>query len=140
MSAQAKVHIHLTVSDLEKSKEFYARFFGAAPVKEKPGYAKFLPEIGPINLALSEGRSVAGAGAANHLGIQVASPEILRSELTRVKATRLPVREEMNHTCCYANQDKFWVLDPDGVEWEIYHLNYDTEEREEKAPVACACC
>jgi len=30
--------------------------------------------------------------------------------------------------CCHANQDKFWVKDPDGVEWEVYHLNYDLED------------
>ena len=51
----AKVHIHMHVSDLDKSRAFYRAFFGAEPVKEKPGYAKFLPEWGPVNLALSEG-------------------------------------------------------------------------------------
>jgi len=30
--------------------------------------------------------------------------------------------------CCHANQDKFWVRDPDGVEWEVYVLNHDLEE------------
>jgi len=38
------------------------------------------------------------------------------------------VREEMGVNCCHANQDKFWVQDPDGVEWEVYHLNYDLED------------
>jgi hypothetical protein len=33
----------------------------------------------------------------------------------------------MGVDCCHANQDKFWVQDPDGVEWEVYHLNYDLE-------------
>jgi len=37
------------------------------------------------------------------------------------------VREEMGVNCCHANQDKFWVQDPDGVEWEVYHLNYDID-------------
>jgi len=36
--------------------------------------------------------------------------------------------------CCHANQDKFWVQDPDGVDWEVYHLNYDLEDE----PVASA--
>jgi hypothetical protein len=30
--------------------------------------------------------------------------------------------------CCHANQDKFWVQDPDGVEWEVYVLNHDIED------------
>ena len=24
--------------------------------------------------------------------------------------------------------NKFWVRDPDGLEWEVYHLNYDVDE------------
>jgi hypothetical protein len=31
--------------------------------------------------------------------------------------------------CCYANQTKFWVIDPDGVEWEVYHVNFDLVEK-----------
>ena len=49
------------------------------------------------------------------------------AHLARVKAAGLPVREEMGVDCCLANQDKFWVKDPDGVEWEVYHLNHDLE-------------
>jgi len=37
----------------------------------------------------------------------------------------------MGVNCCHANQDKFWVRDPDGVEWEVYHLNYDLEDEAE---------
>ena len=54
------------------------------------------------------------------------------TELARVKAAGLPVREEMGVNCCHANQDKFWVTDPDGVEWEVYYLNYDLEGDEEQ--------
>ena len=52
------------------------------------------------------------------------------AELTRIKGAGLPVVEEMGVNCCHANQDKFWVKDPDGVEWEVYHLNYDLEGEE----------
>lgn len=124
----AKVHVHMHVSDLAKSREFYEKFFGVAPVKVEPGYVKFLPPLGPVNLALSQGPGAAGAGPVDHLGVQVESPESVRGELARVKATGLPVREEIGVDCCHANQDKFWVQDPDGVEWEVYHLNYDLEE------------
>ena len=102
------------------------------PVKEKPGYVKFLPEWAPVNLALSTGHP-AGAGTVNHVGVQVDSSATVTAQLARVKAAGLPVREEMGVNCCHANQDKFWVQDPDGVEWEVYHLNYDLESDEAPA-------
>ncbi len=69
----------------------------------------------------------------DHLGIQVESTTEVMVQLARIKAAGLPVREEMGVNCCHANQDKFWVRDPDGVEWEVYHLNYDLEDEAEVA-------
>ena len=126
MSDLPRVHVHMSVTDLEKSREFYTKLFGA-PVKVKAGYAKFLPAFGPLNLAISDGRSGPG-GHVDHMGIQVDSREEVLRELARVKAAGIAVREEIGVDCCYANQDKFWVTDPDGVEWEIYVLNHDLEE------------
>ena len=123
-----KVHVHMAVSDLEKSRAFYEKFFGTTPVKSKPGYVKFLPGFGPLNLALSQASPAEGRGHVDHMGIQVESAAIVRRELARVKAAGLAVREEMGVDCCHANQDKFWVADPDGVEWEVYVLNYDLED------------
>jgi catechol 2,3-dioxygenase-like lactoylglutathione lyase family enzyme len=122
----AKVHLHMHVSDLAKSRAFYETFLGGGPVKVKPGYVKFLPAWAPVNLALSTG-GPSGAGTIDHVGVQLDSVETVMAELARVKAAGLPVVEEMGVDCCHANQDKFWVKDPDGVEWEVYHLNYDLE-------------
>jgi catechol 2,3-dioxygenase-like lactoylglutathione lyase family enzyme len=131
------VHIHLHVSDLDKSRAFYERFLGTAPAKVKPGYAKFLPAFAPITLALSSGESGPGK-TIDHLGFQVESSETVALLLERAKTAGLSVREEMGVDCCYSNQDKFWVRDPDGVEWEIYHLNHDLED--EASPAASVCC
>jgi lactoylglutathione lyase len=133
----AKVHIHIHVSDLAKSREFYGKFLGVAPVKERAGYVKFLPTFAPINLALSQGLPAGTSeGVVHHLGIQVDSTETVMAHLARVKAVGIPVHEEMGVNCCHANQDKFWVRDPDGVEWEIYHLNYDLPPAAAEVP----CC
>ena len=32
----------------------------------------------------------------------------------------LSTRDEMQTNCCYAIQDKTWVRDPDGNEWEVF--------------------
>jgi len=129
----ARVHVHLHVSDLAKSRDFYERFLGCNPVKVKPGYVKFLPDWAPVNLALSQG-GPGGPGTVDHLGVTVESTDMVLAQLARVKATGLAVQEEMGVNCCHANQDKFWVEDPDGVDWEVYHLNYDLDD----APVASA--
>jgi arsenite methyltransferase len=132
----AKVHLHLHVADLAKSRAFYEKFFGADPVKVKHGYVKFLPGWAPVNLALSTGRGP-GVGTIDHVGVQVDSVEAVMAQLDRVKEAGLAVIEEMGVNCCHANQDKFWVKDPDGVEWEVYHLNYDLEgEETERRPSA----
>ena len=76
MTADApKVDVHMTVSDLEKSRAFYEKFLGTAPVKVKPGYVKFLPAFGPLNLALSQAAPSEGHGHIDHMGIQVESAE-----------------------------------------------------------------
>jgi len=128
----AKVHLHMHVSDLSKSREFYEKFLGGDPVKVKQGYVKFLAPWAPVNLALSTG-GPSGAGTIDHVGVQVDSVETVMAELTRIKDAGLAVVEEMGVNCCHANQDKFWVKDPDGVEWEVYHLNYDLEGDEGEA-------
>jgi catechol 2,3-dioxygenase-like lactoylglutathione lyase family enzyme len=128
----------MAVSDLEKSREFYERFFGVTPVKVKPGYVKFLPAFGPLNLALSQAKPTGQGGHVDHMGIQVPSQDVVVREMERIKAAGLPVREEFSVDCCHANQDKFWVQDPDGVDWEVYVLNYDLDDEGQTAGACCA--
>jgi len=126
----ARVHVHLSVADLKASREFYEKFLGVAPIKVKADLVKFVPDLAPINLALSPVRRDMGTGPAlNHLGVEVESNDAVMRHLNRAKAAGIPVREQLNVTCCYANQSKFWVIDPDGMEWEIYHVNFDTVEK-----------
>jgi catechol 2,3-dioxygenase-like lactoylglutathione lyase family enzyme len=135
----SNVHVHLHVSSLDASRAFYERFLGAPPVKLRPGYAKFLTDLAPLNLALSSGSGDQGP-TVSHLGLQVDSTRAVQDALARVRAAGLPVREEKGVDCCYANQDKFWVRDPDGVEWEVYHLNHDVEDEAPPAKDAAASC
>ncbi len=137
MSGYPKIHLSFPVSDLDRSVSFYKRLFGEDPVKSKPGYVKFLPTIAPLNLALHPGRT-ADTTASQHMGIEVADRETVLDHLRRVKESGMDVREEMNVDCCHANQDKFWVEDPDGREWEIYVLNRDIDEPD--VYVSDGCC
>ena len=136
MSDCPKIHLSFPVRDLDRSVAFYQQFFGEAPVKTRPGYVKFLPSIAPLNLALYTGRKDAD-DAANHFGIEVRDHASVMQHLRRITASGLDTREEMNVDCCHANQDKFWVKDPDGREWEIYVLNRDLDESGARGDEAC---
>ena len=123
------VHVHLHVADLARSVAFYEAFLGAPPVKRKQRYAKFLASFAPLNLALSQHATRPQDEATlSHLGLQLSSSAAVLAQLERVKAAGLATREELDVTCCFAKQDKFWVRDPDGVEWEVYYLKEDVEE------------
>ena len=113
----ARVHVHLKVRDLEAGRAFYEGFLGITPVKVKSDQVKFLPAWAPLNLVLSIAhRGESPGGFVNHLGIEVDSRALVFHHLARVKAIGLSVREQPNVNCCYANQSKFWVIDPEGVE------------------------
>jgi lactoylglutathione lyase len=116
MTDAPRVHAHMTVSDLEKSRVFDERFLGTVPVKVKAGYVKLLPAFGPLNLALSQGRSESEQGHVSHMGVQIETREVVVRELPPVKRAGLAVGEEFGVSCGHANQDKVWVSDPDGVE------------------------
>lgn len=145
-TAPTRFHVALAVSDLERSIAFYRAFLGREPAKVRPDYAKFETDDPPLVLSLDPGASPSVAGTRNvtHLGLRVGS----RPELERIRRTLrgegLALADEGRTTCCYAVQDKFWVTDPDGNDWEVYELLADAEEpREEPGADAAtkpACC
>jgi catechol 2,3-dioxygenase-like lactoylglutathione lyase family enzyme len=120
MAKQMKVHLALNVSGLEESVKFYRAMFGVAPVKWKPGYAKFDIADPPLNLSLNYSGKVMDKGALNHLGIEVQDTAQVLAAKKRFVDAGLPTVDEMNMDCCFALQDKVWITDPDGNRWEIF--------------------
>ena len=119
MAGQVKVHLALKVSGLEESVKFYRAMFGVAPVKWKPGYAKFDIAEPSLNLTLNQGE-VINRGALNHLGIKVQDTAQVLAAKKRFADAGLLTVDEMNVDCCFALQDKVWITDPDGNRWEIF--------------------
>lgn len=118
------VHIGLHVKNLEESKAFYERFFSTPPEKVKDGYVKFLTIEPQLNLTLTQVDEVFG-NTINHLGVQVHSREEIFYHKSRLEQEGFFAREEWDTTCCHAVQDKFWVTDPDGNEWEYFYTKQD---------------
>ena len=115
----SKVHISLNVNDTTKSIKFYQKLFGIEPLKVREGYAKFDVQNPPLNLALNQ-ISTVGRGSLSHLGIQVGLTEDVLETKKRWEESGLVTADEMQTSCCYALQDKTWVRDPDGNEWEVF--------------------
>jgi catechol 2,3-dioxygenase-like lactoylglutathione lyase family enzyme len=123
----SSVHISLNVSNLDRAVDFYRRFLGE-PAKLKADYAKFVTSDPVIHLAMQPTQaSPAPFGALSHLGIRVETDAEVRRWRDRVQERGLSFEDEINTTCCYARQDKFWVTDPDGNRWEIYNVLEDVD-------------
>lgn len=113
-----RLHVHVTVEDLAKSIGFYSTLFGAEPVVRQADYAKWMLDDPRVNFAISDRAAVAGV---DHLGIQVEGGEELAELAGRLKAAGEVTRDQQATTCCYAQSDKAWVNDPNGLRWETFH-------------------
>lgn len=114
-----KAHLALNVKDFDASLDFYQKLLDIEPSKVRTGYAKFDVQNPPLNLTLNQA-VFNERGALSHLGIQVASTDDVLSIRKRWTEAGLLTRDEMQTNCCYALQDKTWVRDPDGNEWEVF--------------------
>ncbi len=114
-----KAHLALNVHNVERSIEFYKKLFGIEPSKVRTGYAKFDLQNPPLNFTLNE-HGFGERGALSHLGIQVVSTDDVLATREKWIESGLLTRDEMQTSCCYALQDKTWVKDPDGNEWEVF--------------------
>jgi catechol 2,3-dioxygenase-like lactoylglutathione lyase family enzyme len=128
-----KAHLALNVKSVEQSTHFYRKMFGIEPSKVRTGYAKFDVQNPPLNFTLNEGL-FANRGALSHLGIQVRSTADVLATRRKWNDAGLLTRDEMQTNCCYAMQDKTWVRDPDGNEWEVFVV------LEDNLPESTSCC
>lgn len=115
-----RLHIHVSVNDLEESTRFYSTLFAAEPMVKKVDYAKWMLEDPRVNFAIS---ARAHKGRIEHLGIQAEDEAELGVIFERLAAANRPTLSEENTTCCYARSEKQWVADPQGVIWETFYTH-----------------
>ncbi|MDP9101512.1 MAG: VOC family protein [Actinomycetota bacterium] len=120
-----RVQLALNVDDLGAAVTFYAKLFGTAPAKLRPGYANFAVASPPLKLVLLE--NPGKGGTVNHLGVEVPDSAKVHSEIARLAAAGLFTDEELGTTCCFATQDKVWVSGPAGERWEVYAVLADSD-------------
>jgi catechol 2,3-dioxygenase-like lactoylglutathione lyase family enzyme len=124
-----KPHVSLNVRHIEESVAFYSKVFGVAPVKLRPGYAKFDLHSPQLNLTMEQ-HSDAGSGSqrnASHFGVQVAAAVDVLAAKASLEAAGLRTFVEENVACCYSVSDKVWVEDPDGNAWEFFVVKGESD-------------
>lgn len=140
-----RLHVHVAVKDLEASVRFYSQLFAAEPSVRKTDYAKWMLEDPRVNFAISQrGRE----GGVDHLGIQVEDRGELEDVYGRLRKADAPVIEEGETVCCYAQSEKSWINDPQGVQWETFLTTgestvYGTDQsipKQPQAPEVAGCC
>ncbi len=113
-----RLHVHVSVKDLDDSIRFYSTLFGAPPTRQENDYAKWMLDDPRVNFAISS-RSI--APGISHLGIQAETADELGVLADRAREAGDSVFIEEGATCCYAQSDKAWVEDPQGIRWETFH-------------------
>jgi catechol 2,3-dioxygenase-like lactoylglutathione lyase family enzyme len=113
-----RLHVHLSVADLESSIGFYNTVFGCEPSVRKADYAKWMLEDPRVNFAISTRSRRTGL---DHLGIQAENEAELAELKARLDRAGTEIVEQRNAGCCYAVSDKYWALDPQGIPWESFH-------------------
>jgi Glyoxalase/Bleomycin resistance protein/Dioxygenase superfamily len=136
-----RIHIHVSVQDLNESVRFYSALFGnVAPTTRKPDYCKWELSDPAVNFAISQRGAPFGV---DHVGIQVENAEELAEMNARFASARLPVQIQEDTTCCYARSEKAWTLDPQGVAWETFHTLEAAPvygQSRNRSAEAAACC
>ena len=113
-----RLHVHVSVDDLAQSTRFYSTLFAAEPTVVKDDYVKWMLEDPRVNFAIST-RPGRTAGIS-HLGIQAEDEAELAEVHDRLTRAERPIVEAKATTCCYAQSDKQWIADPQGVPWETF--------------------
>jgi catechol 2,3-dioxygenase-like lactoylglutathione lyase family enzyme len=118
-----RFHVHVAVDDLPASIRFYAALFASEPTVVKPDYAKWMLDDPRVNFAISQR---GGTPGIRHLGIQVEGETELAEMYGHLRRAERPVLEEKDTTSCYAQSDKQWIVDPQGVAWETFLTKGET--------------
>lgn len=137
-----RLHVHVSVDDIDASVRFYSTLFAARPTVAKGDYAKWMLDDPRVNFAISKRGAATGI---RHLGIQVEDRAELTEVYERLQRAAAPVLEEGATTCCYAQSEKSWIADPQGVQWETFlttgqSTTYGSGEAPGAKPVEKSCC
>jgi len=135
----SRLHVHISVDDIEKNVHFYSALFGSQPSVEKTDYAKWDLSEPAVNFAISKRGVKRGL---DHVGIQANSDAELAVIQSRLEQAGISGAEQRDAACCYARSNKYWTQDPQGIAWETFHSldTMPTFNNGDEEPAASGCC
>lgn len=113
-----RFHVHIAVDDLAANIRFYSSAFGMPPTVVKDDYAKWMLDDPRVNFAISSRGAKPGL---DHLGFQVETDTELASMRRQIADAGIAALDQPGTSCCYAQSDKYWTTDPQGIAWETFH-------------------
>jgi hypothetical protein len=105
------------VKNLSISIGFCRELFNPEPIVMKDDCAKWMPDDSRMNFAIRQRAKPTGV---QRLGIQVEDRAEFMELYGRLKGAGGAVIEEGATTGPYAQSEKSWIEDPQGVEWETF--------------------
>jgi catechol 2,3-dioxygenase-like lactoylglutathione lyase family enzyme len=137
-----RLHVHLAVENLQKNIEFYSTMFGAKPTVQHDDYAKWMLDDPRVNFAISNRSEKLGL---DHLGIQAENDQELKNIKQCLDKTQVSIETQEGTACCYAESDKHWVTDPQGIAWESFHSlkdipTFNDEKEPSESSESSSCC
>ena len=129
-----RIHLHVNVeaADFDASVAFYTELLSSEPTHVHDRYAKWLLDDPRVNFTL-EVLDVAGdVPGIHHVGIQVDEASELESIRAALARAGAPVLEVGRTQCCFADSEKSWTADPQGVRWEAFRSFGQLEEYGDK--------
>jgi catechol 2,3-dioxygenase-like lactoylglutathione lyase family enzyme len=135
----ARMHIHISVDDLDGSIDFYSTIFGSKPTTQKTDYAKWLLDNPSINFAISSRGFKPGI---EHIGIQAENEDEMSDIRSRLEQGAIETFDDGQTVCCYAESDKSWIRDPSGIPWETYFTMKEAQffSEHDTEPSGGSCC
>ncbi len=133
----SRVQLALNVTDVDAAVAFYEKVFGTPVTKQRPGYANFAISEPPLKLVLIQNDQ---GGTMNHLGVEVDTISEVNKATEGFVDAGLTTYEEQGVECCYAKQDKVFVTDPNGLDWEFYTVLADSPVADKASSDSDTCC
>ena len=131
-----RLHVNLSVENIEESMRFYTALFNTDPIVRKEDYVKWSLDDPGVNFAINLSEKPVGL---NHLGFEFDNASDLEGFNERIQQED-QFRNEGHTVCCYAQSEKSWLTDPQQVEWEFFHTYGTSETNSSVTTEKEACC